>query len=289
MGFFSKLFSNPKKNTSIDIDKPNFDTPRVQFAALMESIPVFKHDLLKLSLESLFQSELTKLDIRIENENLILFAKINQDDIIVASHNSPFSEEILNKILPICHIDKEIKKQFYKSQSHLYCIYLSNSTPPHIQFERLFSFIDMILAQIPNPIGIVNETAWTAYPYFMFDQIRNETEELYKGKSMPFMTWLLSTGGCVKYVIDYNNIWYVTKNNLLFGIPEFAFKGSAEKGEFAMQLFNANFAYMYFYKKNILPGNTAEMGNLKLRFSKPYEYFEIFDVKRKTLVIEPIE
>lgn len=120
----------------------------------------------------------------------------------------------------------------------------------------------------------------------MFEKVAAEQEELYKQQSMPFMTWTLWTGGFVKYIVDNNTVWYITKGHHLFGIPELAFKGSPQQGEFAIRVFNAFFSYLYFYHAKFNYGHTAELGGMNFRIKKPYEYPEIFESKTPTLVLE---
>lgn len=286
MGFFSKLFSKKQANETESL--PDYEQPKssATFMLLFDAIPKFSVEVLNSAFKLIASEDLSSLDYTYEEETLIIIAKFGEDEVIISSLNTPYPNEVLDRVLPVCHYDKETKQTFYTNQAHMIFVYKSDSTPIFIRYDRLFSFVKVINALSDNIIGIVNESAWTAFPQNMFNLVSDERDELYQQQAMPFVTWMLWTGGCVKYVLDNSTIWHVTKGHHLFGIPELAFKGKPEQGEFAMRIFNAFFSYMYFYQAKFSYGHTAELGSMHFRIKKPYEYLQIFESNFPTLVLE---
>lgn len=285
MGLFSKLFSAKEQPST---DKPIQETSPeggISVMMLYREIPRFDIPSLKKRLETAFGNEVTEVSGSADEKASFIQINFGTDSIMVAGLHFQYPTQVLDGILPVCHFAAAEKQKFYSSQAHILLSYKNESAPAHIQYDRLYRVAGCLLAEDGNAIGIVNESATTAHPINLLEKIQSERDELLKEKSMPFMSWLLWTGGCVKYILDENTIWFVTKGNHAFGLPELAFKGNPNQGNSSMEIFNALFAYMYFYKAKLAVGHTADIGDLKLKFTAVTEYKEAFEGKFGTLAV----
>lgn len=94
----------------------------------------------------------------------------------------------------------------------------------------------------------------------------------------------------MKFFKDDNRIWYCTKGNHRFGVPDFAYLGLANEGNNIFDLFANLFSYVYNYKAVLRLGDTAQLDESAfLRFREPYEYQDYINNQLgTTLVIEKI-
>jgi len=291
MGLFSKLFSGKEQAST---DKPSTDksTPQtnsesgISVMMLYREIPKFNIQSLQKRLENAFGKEAKEISGEADEKASFIQVDFGDGRITVAGLHFTYPAQVLDGILPTCHFAAAEKQKFYSSQAHILLSYNSESaTPAHIQYDRIYRVASCLFAEDENAIGIVNESAMTAHPAAMLKHIENERADLQKGKSMPFMSWMFWTGGCVKFILDENTIWFVTKGNYVFGLPELAFKGGPNQGNSTMEIFNALFSYMYFYNAKLAVGHTADIGDLKLKFTAVTEYKEAFEGKLGTLVV----
>lgn len=97
---------------------------------------------------------------------------------------------------------------------------------------------------------------------------------------------------------DFNNhresndrdIWFCTKGYHRFNANDFAYLGQLEDADFAFDLFNNLFAYVYDSKAKLQIGHTAQIGeNTFIRFQDISEYNDYLDSPLGTLAIERIE
>lgn len=289
MGFFSKLFGSGESAATPGPNPepfPGQDRENgVTFMLLYSGIPQFSFPSLKKRLETAFGTGVQDISGMADEEATLVQIRFGDDEVTVAGLYIPYPDSVLDTILPICHFAAADKEKFRHSKAHILLSCKSTAPAPHVQYDRLYRIAGCLLAEDGGAIGIVNEAAMTAHPAPLIAKTAEERDRLYKEKAMPFMSWLLWTGGCVKYVLDDETIWFVTKGNHQFGLPELAFKGGPKEGNSTMETFNALFAYMYFYRARLLPGHTAEIGGLKLRFSALTEYEELFEGEYGTLVV----
>jgi len=296
MGIFSKLFNNKEQivtEPTSDVipevlNEDESDTESLSFMLLYKAVPKLNENSLKQRIINSFGDEVVFQMLLAKEGSLLITGTINGDKFTVAGLNFPFPQPILEKVLPICHFGEKEKKKFHKSKTHILFSIDKGNTDPHLLFNKLFQLVECLMAEDGKVIGIVNEAALTAIPLVSIQEISSERAELLTEKAIPFCTWLSITGGFVKYILDANTIWYVTKGNHQFELPELAFKGGANEGNDSLLLFHALFSYMYGYKAVLAVGHTAEIGNQQLAFTAVEEYKDLFEGTYGTLVVNKV-
>ncbi|MDJ1503090.1 hypothetical protein [Xanthocytophaga agilis] len=289
MGLFSKLFgtkeNTPKRQV---LEKESGEKEKDSGTSCMllyESIPQFDAKSLESRIQKRLGGVVSAISCSADLEGMTALLSLEEDQIILAGLYFSYPKDVLDTVLQVCHFSQEAKQTFYQSQAHIFLTYRSTTVSPHLQYDRLYQSIGCLQEEDNQAIGVIQESAMTAHPIDFLSAIESERKDLLAGKSMPFMSWIAWTGGCVKYILDQNTIWFVTKGNHNFGLPEFAFKGRPDQGNSTMQIFNALFAYMYFYKAVLAPGHTADLAGLSLKFSAVEEYKDLFTGKYGTLVV----
>lgn len=285
MGLFSNLFG--KKATSETPStgqKPQHGQSGISLMLLFEKVPSFDKEVLEAALQSRFGPVLTSSGLAFSADGGFGKLQFGEDEMMLAQLNIPMPEQVTRPILSVCHFAEVEKQQFYRSQCHFLLSYKGTAATPIDAMDRIYQVISTLIQLDGSAIGVVNESAMTAHPIRMMAEIERERNQL-KGPAMPVLTWMAWTGGCVKYVLDANHIWFVTKGNHQFGLPELAYFGGPSEGNSTMELFNPLFSYMYFYQAKLAPGHTADLGKHKLRFSELKEYKDLMEGKLGTLVV----
>lgn len=261
---------------------------KISFMLLYKETPNFEEVALKSRIERLFGDSLTINMFFTNPESTMVNAAFGGDQLMIAGLYVPYPTHVLDQVLPVCHFSEADKKTFYENKTHLLFSLSSTETLPHLLFDRLYQLVNCFVAEDDNAIGIINESAMTANMLKTILEIKNEREALLAEKSMPFWSWLAFTGGFVKYILDDSHIWFVTKGNHQFGLPELAYLGTYAEGNDTLMLFKSLFSYMYGYGAILKPGHTAEMGDDNLEFTELKDYKEVFEGKYGTLVVNKV-
>lgn len=290
MGFFSKLFGDNKKEetptnnaTSNPTEEEQADS--VSFMLLYKELPKFDKANLQKSLNNTFGDSLEVKMLLADEKTLMITGALDGNDLTVACLTFPYPKQILDEVLPICHFSEEDKSTFHQSNAHVLISIKKNDAPIHLLFNQLYQVSDCLIQQGHEIIGTVTEAALTAFPLKSIQNLPEEREALINDKATPFWSWMAFTGGFVKYILDDTTIWYVTKGNHQFGLPELAYKGGYMEGNDTLILFKTLFSYMYSYQAQLAPGHTAEIGETNLKFSALTEYADLFMGKHGTLVV----
>ena len=298
MGLFSKFLKGNDKSDSTQPSTPNEDIQKAQneinekdtisFMLLYKSAPKFDETSLRRRITQALGDSLNIGLFFSDEKSMMLSANWQEHKIMMAGLYFPYPQQILDKILPVCHFSPDDKKKFSQSKAHVFFSIQLGNKAPHVLYDALIQLVNAVVAEDSNAIGLVIESAMTATPIHSLPKITEERQELLTEKAMPFWSWFSFTGGFVKYILDANTIWYVTKGNHQFGLPELAYKGGTTEGNDTLMLFKALFSYMYGYGAQLAPGHTAEIGETNLRFTEVKEYADLFEGKYGTLVVNKI-
>ncbi|MBL4649455.1 MAG: DUF4261 domain-containing protein [Aureispira sp.] len=295
MGIFSKLFGDNNKEDAPTDNPSTPSTPAdeeqadsISFMLLYKELPMFDKPTLQKSLTDTFRDALDIQMLLADEKTLMINAKLEANELTVACLTFSYPKQILEEILPICHFSEEDKSTFHQSEAHVLVSIKKNDTPIHLLFDTLYRVADCLIQQGNKVIGTVTEAGLTAFPLKSIQGLSGEREALIKEKAIPFWSWMAFTGGFVKYILDDTTIWYVTKGNHQFGLPELAYKGGYTEGNDTLILFKTLFSYMYSYEAKLAPGHTAEIGATNLKFSTLTEYADIFMGKHGTLVVNRV-
>ncbi len=285
MGLFSNLFGKKATNeTPIPNLQKAGEEGRLAVMLLFSKSPSFEKVALEDALQARLGSALTFVGLAMSADGGFGTLKFGQDEMMIAQLNIPMPEQVTRPILSVCHFPEDEKQRFYTNQCHMLLSYKGGSVTPIEAMDRIYQVISTLIRLDSNAIGVVNESAMTAHPIRMMTEIEKERSQI-NGPAMPVLTWMAWTGGCVKYVLDANHIWFVTKGNHQFGLPELAYFGGPSEGNSTMELFNPLFSYLYFYQAKLAPGHTADLGQHKLKFSGLKEYKDLMEGKLGTLVV----
>jgi hypothetical protein len=295
MGLFSKLFGNDKKEETPTDNPSNQSKPTneedadsISFMLLYKELPTFDKPSLQKSLTDTFGEGLEIKMLLADEKTLMINAALGESELTVACLTFPYPKQILDEILPICHFSEEDKSTFHQSNAHVLFSIKKNDVPVHLLFDILYQVVHCFLQQDNKVIGTVTEAALTAFPLKSIQGLSGERDALIEEKAIPFWSWMAFTGGFVKYILDDTTIWYVTKGNHQFGLPELAYKGGYMEGNDTLILFKTLFSYMYAYQAKLAPGHTAEIGDTNLEFSTLTEYADMFMGKYGTLVVNRV-
>lgn len=296
MGFLSNLFgSNKPKPEAHHNPQPQArpEQPATQegegpsklsLMLLYDRRPALQQASLATEIKQRLGAAVTDVTLVGEGGSFLGNVAFGDEEIMVACLDMPFPEQVLKPILAVCHFPEAAKAELLHSQVHILLSYKGTSTSSIEQFDRMYQVMAAMQQLAPGALSMMNESAMTAHPANMIPNVSQERAQL-AGPSMPFGSWLAWSGACVKYILDANTIWFVTKGNHQFGLPELAFCGGPKDGNDTMALFNGLFAYMYFYKAVLLPGHTADLGAHKLKFSELQQYQDLMGGKFGTLVV----
>jgi hypothetical protein len=298
MGLFSKfLKGNDKPESGQPYEKNEIiqkaqdeinQQESISFMLLYKSIPKFNEESLRKRISNTLGDSLNIDMFFCDEKAMMLGGNYQGNKIMVAGLYFTYPQQVLDQILPICHFSADDKNKFKHSKAHVLFSINTGNTPPHVLFDTLIQLVNCFVAEDGNAIGLVIESAMTATILSSVPKISEERQKLLTEKSMPFWSWFSFTGGFVKYIIDPNTIWYVTKGNHQFGLPELAYKGGATEGNDTLMTFKALFSYMYGYGAKLAAGQTAEIGEANLRFSELTEYADLFEGKYGTLVVNKV-
>lgn len=295
MGFFSKLFGDNKKDDTPTENTSTSSNPTeeeqadsISFMLLYKELPQFDKANLQKSLSNAFGDALEVKMLLADEKTLMINANLEGNDLTVACLTFSYPKQILDEILPICHFSEEDKSTFHQSEAHVLISIKKNEAPIHLLFDKLYQVTGCLIQQGHEIIGTVTEAALTALPFKSIENISGEREALRHEKATPFWSWMAFTGGFVKYILDDSTIWYVTKGNHQFGLPELAYKGGYMEGNDTLILFKTLFSYMYSYQAQLAPGHTAEIGDTNLKFTTVTEYADLFMGKYGTLVVNRV-
>ncbi|HEX2898463.1 MAG TPA: DUF4261 domain-containing protein [Bacteroidia bacterium] len=289
MGLFSNLFG--KKKITVALDSPSVPSPGAEINLsvflLFSKAPSFDQKALDQGMETQFGPAMTSSMVAATSEGVFGHLQFGQDEMMLAQLDVPIPPQVLKPILAVCHFGQDDKLLFHINKCHFLLTYKGNGVAPTVAMDRIYNAIGVLVGLEGSAIGVVNENAMTAHRTTQLQNIQSERSKS-TTSAMPMMTWMAWTGGFVKYLLDDKHIWFVTKGNHQFGLPELAYLGAPTDMIAVMDLFFPLFNYMYFYQAKLAPGHTIDLGQQKLRISALKEHRDMLEGKFGTLVVNKI-
>jgi len=206
----------------------------------------------------------------------------DEHKVLVSGLLTPLPQPIIDRTIHLSHWPAQIRAAMRHHQSHLSLIYTGKVYDPVRQMSALYTVAHALADE--NLLGIVNEQAWTAHPpadFLLPEKIRSYQTDL------PFLIWV----GYIKFFLDKQNYWFVTKGHHIFDIPDLAtFIGNSQDTAEVMDQFITIFHYLYNKDVTLTAGDTMEIqpSDQILRFTEVTEYPEFLMGPSGTLVVEPI-
>ena len=219
----------------------------------------------------------------IEAQRCLGQVQIGPHIIRVAGLSLPLPQEIVDCTTHPSPWQPQIKAAMRQHQSHLSLVYAGNHHDP---VEKMIALYKTARAfENEDLLGILNENAWTAHP--PVDYLSPEKIQSYR-KEIPFNLWI----GYVKFFLNEENYWLVTKGHHIFDVPDFAYLiGPHENAVNIVNQFNNIFYYIYEKDVFVAAGDTLEISKKEqyLKFSEVPEGADFLMGPSGTLVIEKIK
>jgi len=200
----------------------------------------------------------------------------------IAGLSNPLPPDIINRTVHTSHWQPQIKAAIRQHQSHISLVYTGKSLDPAEKMTALYQAAHAL--ENENLLGVVNESAWTAHPradFLSLEKIQQYRQEI------PFILWV----GYIKFFIDRNRFWLVTKGHHIFDVPDLAYLVQpGDSTDDVTSMFINVFYYLYEGDTVVTAGDTLSIGKTgeHMRFSEVTEYPEILLGPSGTLVIEKI-
>jgi hypothetical protein len=165
-------------------------------------------------------------------------------------------------------------------QSHLSLVYRGSAYDPVEKMIALYQTARAFAGE--DLLGIVNENAWTAHP--PADTLSPESIRSYR-QDIPLNLWV----GTVKFYVDQDNYWLVTKGHHIFDVPDLAYfiHDDEEETQIIKHFINI-FYYLYEQDVFVTAGDTLEIAQQGqfLKFAEVPEGADFLMGPSGTLIIE---
>lgn len=201
----------------------------------------------------------------------------------IAGLPNPLPLEIINRTIHVSPWQPQIRAAMRQHRSHLSLVYAGDSPSPITQMIALYRAAAALWNE--NLLGIVNENAWTAHPPADFldpDHLAAYQDHL------PFILWI----GYVKFYLDRERYWLVTKGHHIFDVPDLAsLVTNAAEEENTINRFTEIFYYIYENDVAVVAGDSLELASSgeKLALGEVTEHPDWLMGPSGTLVVSPLK
>lgn len=213
----------------------------------------------------------------------LLLAKLSfgEHAVELAGLPTPLPRISLERTVMHAHWANELKAQAIGHQANLILSYAGASRDAIAQYQALYHVAQLFAA---GCVGVVNEPAWNYHPAQLIVKL-NEPELIAVAReSPPLIFWT----GFMKLDAD-GALWYLTRGNHLFGVPDFALHHTLHEVAVNVQeLFADCFHYYYFENKDLQPGDVVQIeGKGIYEFMDGKDLLELFGGMGDILVVRP--
>jgi hypothetical protein len=203
-----------------------------------------------------------------------------QHNLQIAGLSVPLPRDLIDQTVMVSPWPAQTKAAMRQHQSFIQLTYTGTHPDPAEQMIALYSLAAAFESE--DLLGIVNANAWTAHP--PADFLSPERIAQYRLK-IPFNLWF----GYVRFYIDDQSYWLVTKGHHIFDVPDLAyFVLPGENPEGVINLLINVFYYLYEQDTVVAAGDTLEISGLgqTLHFSEVTELSDVLMGPAGTLVLE---
>ena len=130
-------------------------------------------------------------------------------------------------------------------------------------------------------VGVVDPDAWNCMPAMVLEEMLTTETLMTCRAEVPVGLWT----GFVKMFKPDDDVWFCTKGFHRWGVMDFAYLGKHSQADETFRLFNGLFNYVRRSKAKLKPGDTAEFGELFVRFEQVSEYKDYLEGPLGTLVV----
>jgi hypothetical protein len=229
------------------------------------------------------QDESIQVSWRVQDaEKCLGECRFGEHAIRIIGASQPLPQEIVNRTILVTHWQPQVKSAMRQHAAHIKLIYTGTH---HDAVEKMIALYQLAHAlENENLLGIVNENAWTAHPAGEF--LSPEMILSYR-QEYPFSLWF----GYIKFYVDKERYWLVTRGNHIFDVPDLAcFIESDSEAAVIPDRFANIFYYLYEDDATVAAGDTLEINQTGqfLRFSEVPEDAAFLMGPSGTLMIEKI-
>lgn len=196
---------------------------------------------------------------------------------------NPLPTDITDRTVHPSRWQPQIKTAMRHHQSHLSLVYTGEHIDP---VEKMIALYQAAYAfEDENLVGIINPEAWVAHP--PADFLTPSLVKTYR-EQFPFTLWV----GYVKYFVDKQHFWLVTRGHHIFDVPDLAsFIQPGDTIETITRDFSNVFYYIYEEDVFVTAGDTLSIGETgeKLAFTEIGEEDTFLMGPSGTLVINKIQ
>ena len=249
---------------------------------LLDKLPELKNVTLLSELKKLDQKKV-KFEVIIDKKDyFIALLEFNKHKINLIGFNNPIPQSVVDKTIKPSYWKTEQKDKALDHKAHILLYYSGTEKYSSEKFISLYRVANAFYKQ--GLLGVVNEATWTFNPSELVPKlVSKELLEDIKDR-IPSFLW--------KSIIKFTNskgVWFVSKGNNYFGVPDFAYFGKHEEFDDVIENLDSIFNYAYKSKATIEAGHTIQIGKNKFfRFREVYEYPEYLESEMGTLVVEVI-
>jgi hypothetical protein len=269
-----------------DIEEEDGSDPLAPiFLLLFNKLPELSAGLLERGLARFGKPEqaLELIDLVSDGETPHVTVQFDGHYLLLIAYDEPGADENTTNAINCSNWTKEDKKPLRNHQAHMLCIYMAGSddaTEKIIACMRLAgAFLDAGL------LGYVDPAAWNCMPAPRLREALSAKARKQFRQAVPLGVFT----GFVKIFTSETEIWFCTKGYFRWGISDLAFYGTLAQAQEVFTMFEALFFYSLSSEKQIIAGNTAELGgDVLLSFEELYEYEEVLQAPLGTLVIKKI-
>ncbi len=208
--------------------------------------------------------------------------RFDKHNVRVAGLAQPLPSEAIHRTVHARQWQVQWKAVMRQHLSHLSLVYTGDDPDP---IEKMIVLYKVSRAfNHENLLGIVNENAWTAHP--PAETLSSEKIRSFRGE-FPIKLWI----GFVRFYMDEENFWLVTKGHHIFDVPDLAVlvQPGESPDQIAHSLMNI-FYYIFEQDVFVTAGDTLSIKGTgeTMRFSEVQEFEAFLMGPAGTLVVEKI-
>jgi hypothetical protein len=275
VGLFDSLFGKKPAESPGSGDQPAHSKSGAEGAKPIALIVVFEKagsytaDALLKTLQGMSPitalATVQSLPGTVENGTPVLRVAWAEHVIDVVGMDVPAPKGVIEKCVQPAHYPQEAKAKIRASRSH--AILFNSGSTASVQEKYVALGIVAAAFAKHGGIGVLNEAAMTSLTGELIYTMATARPDFEMLRHLPL---LMLYCGFVKYFLpDKKTAWMRTYNNPTFGLPDFASKAALDQAKATFDLFSGLMTYLLKTGKKFVPGHTAEMGDLRLKFRAP--------------------
>ncbi len=193
--------------------------------------------------------------------------------------DAPAPKGAVGNAIECSHWKQKDKEPLRAHTAHVVTAYLGEATDPSDRQVALLRLAGALFEA--GLVGVVDEDAWNCLPAHALREMLKPGSLAECRETIPLGLWT----GFVKMFKTEEDVWFCTKAYPRWGVPNFAFFGKHDQAEEAFALLSGLFSYVRGSGATIKIGDTAQFGELLLRFEAVTEFPDYLEGPLGTRVV----